>query len=43
MRKPASQWTQRDVANWVGGLGSWATDDYSNLFLSEVGPASGVY
>lgn len=35
MRKPVSQWTQRDVADWVGGLGKWATPNYSDIFLAE--------
>ena len=37
MRKPVSQWNQRDVAEWVGGLGTWATKNYSDIFLHEVG------
>ena len=37
MRKPASQWTREDVAEWVGGLGNWATNNYSKIFLGEVG------
>ena len=36
MRKPASQWSREDVAEWVTGLGDWATKNYSTLFLSEV-------
>lgn len=36
MRKPVGQWNQRDVAEWVEGLGSWASKNYSDIFLHEV-------
>lgn len=36
MRKPAIQWSREDVAEWVDGLGNWATNNYSQLFLGEV-------
>ena len=36
MRKPVGQWSQRDVAEWVEGLGSWASKNYSDIFLHEV-------
>lgn len=36
MRKPVSQWNHKDVAEWVGGLGGWATQNYSQVFLAEV-------
>jgi hypothetical protein len=35
MRKPASQWSQRDVTEWLDGLGTWATKNYSDLFQQE--------
>ena len=37
MRKPAAQWSREDVAEWISGLGDWATHNYSHLFLGEVG------
>ena len=40
MRKPASQWSQRDVTEWLDGLGTWATKNYSDLFQQEVGTNS---
>ena len=36
MRKPAIQWSREDVAEWVDGLGNWAMNNYSQLFLGEV-------
>ena len=36
MRKPVNQWSQRDVAEWVRGLGTWASSNYSDLFQAEV-------
>ena len=36
MRKPVGQWNHKDVAEWVGGLGKWATHNYSQIFLAEV-------